>query len=921
MHSSLSLHLLGGVSLVHNGMALPTPRSRRGLALFIYLACSGRAHTREALADLLWDMTSTSQSLSNLRTVLSRLPAPLAAHLLIDRATIAVDSAGSLLIDAVELEQVVKNTTATMSVQSAAQLATALATYQGEFLDGLHIEDAARFTEWLVVERERLRYLALDGYQRLTAYYLASGDYAAGIPVATALLRLDPTDETGHGQLMRLLAYSGQRAAALAQFDTYRRMAQAELGVMPDDALQRLYNQILDDEIAAPTVLTEAAGPHHNLPAQVTPLLGRQAAVAAVQALLRWADVRLVTLTGPGGVGKSRLGEAVAWTLLADFADGVFVIELAAVRDPQLVLSAIAKTLEVRDQDSTPLHQRLQEYLQEKQCLLLLDNFEQVIGAAPRVLALLRACPQVKVLVTSRETLRLRGEQEFPVPTLAQADAVDLFVQRAQAVQPTFTLDTSTAAVVTSICQQLDYLPLALELAAAHSKVLAPAAILARLQDRFAFLIGRTRDLPDRQRTLRATLDWSHELLTVEEKRLFQRLAVFIGGRSLEAVTTVCNPVDDKRITPLSVDMLDVLTALLDKSLLYQTPSTTGEPRFMLLLTIHDYASAQLAGSGEADALRQRHLDYYLALAEQAEAELTGANQILWLNRLDAELDNLRAALDYALMSGEIELGARLSAALRRFWGMRGYVGEGRQWLEALLAPSQERSPLTLSPLTRAKALSAAGTLAEAQSDYEQAVTLQQEALALRRAHGDKTGVAVSLNNLGFLAENQGDYRTARSMYEETLALSRAIDYKLYRVISLINLGRLLHALGEYTSARDYAAEGLALNRVMGNQWGIALSLDNLGNLALSQGDYPAARGYYEEALAIRQGFGGKWGIATSLQNLGELNQRQGHYAVAQTLYAESLALRKEIRDQAGIAGVLHSLAGLHHELGDSTAA
>jgi len=333
MTPSLTLTLFGGVSLWHDGVALAAPKSRKGLALFLYLACTGRAHTREALADLLWDATSTSQSLSNLRTILSRLPAPLAAHLLISRATIAVDPAGSRLVDAVELERVVKSTSAALNAQSASQLATALASYQGEFLDGFSVEDATRFTEWLVVERERLRYLALDGYQQLTAYYLGSGDYEAGIQVATSLLRLDPTDETGHAYLIRLLAYSGQRAAALAQFDTYRRMLQAEFGVEPDAALQALYSQIRDDRLTAPRpVVAEAPTPRHNLPAQLTALLGRQPEIAAVQAHIRQPDIRLVTLTGPGGVGKSRLGEAVAWSLLADFADGVFLIELAAVR-------------------------------------------------------------------------------------------------------------------------------------------------------------------------------------------------------------------------------------------------------------------------------------------------------------------------------------------------------------------------------------------------------------------------------------------------------------------------------------------------------------------------------------------------------------------------------------------------------------
>lgn len=917
MNPSLTLNLLGGVQLLNYDVPLALPKSRKALALFIYLAYTERAYTREALADLLWDTTSTAQSLSNLRTLLTRFPASMAAYLSITRDTIAINPKGIVSVDACAFTNTMNTLPQPLSHSAAVTCAGLLASYRGDFLDGFHVTGAPRWHEWMMLEREYLHALALDGYQQLTAYYLACGDYAAGIEVATALLRLDPANEIGHGHLMRMLAFTGQRTAALAQFEACRQLFQDEFGVDPDDALQRLYIQIRDGELAVPTATgAKRSTPRHNLPGEITPLIGQHAATIEVQMLLRRTDVRLVTLTGPGGVGKSRLGEAAAWALVNDFANGVFLVELAAVRDPELVLSAIAQTLGIRDQDSTPLQQRLHEHLREQQLLLLIDNFEQVIDAAPRLFNLLRTCPQVKLLVTSRETLRLHGEHEFVVPTLALRDAVELFVQRAQAVNPTFVLDANTVTTVKTICQQLDCLPLAIELAAVQSKLFSPAAILNRLKDRFSFLIARTRDRPDRQRTLRTTLDWSYELLTPEEQQLFRRLAVFLGGRSLVAVETICNPVDDSAVVPLTNDVLNGLTALLDQSLLYQTTDSAGEPRFMMLATIYEYAAAQLAGSEEADALRRRHLDYYVAMAEQAETELTGANQVIWLDRLDAELDNFRAALDYALLRGTIELGARLSAALRRFWGMRGHVSEGRQSLSDLLVRADQ-----ISPLTKAKVCSAAGTLAEAQSDYDQAVTLQQEALTLRRTHGDKTGVVVSLNNLGFLAENQGDYRTARSLYEETLTRSREIDYKLYIAISLINLGRLLHALGEYALARVYAEESLARNRAMDNQWGIALALDNVGNLALIAGEYPAARTYYEEALAIRRGFGGKWGIATSLQNLGEIDQRQGKYDAARRYYEESLALHKEIRDQSGIAGVLNSLGRLHHDLGDNTAA
>ncbi|MEZ4664000.1 MAG: tetratricopeptide repeat protein [Caldilineaceae bacterium] len=469
---------------------------------------------------------------------------------------------------------------------------------------------------------------------------------------------------------------------------------------------------------------------------------------------------------------------------------------------------------------------------------------------------------------------------------------------------------------MTTICQQLDYLPLAIELAAAQSKLFAPPAILARIQDRFAFLTSRARDLPDRHRALRATLDWSYELLAEEEKRLFRRLAVFRGGRSLAAVGSICNPVNSSQIAPLSIDLLDGLTALIEKSLLYQTTDSAGEPRFMMLVTIHEYASAQLTSSGEAEELQKRHLGYYTELVEQAEPELAGAYQISWLDRLEAELDNLRAALRYALITGEIELGARMSAALRRLWEMRGYMSEGREWLTAMLAQDH-----AIAPLTKAKVFAAAGLLASRQGDYAQAAPFYQETLTLRRVHGDKVGVARALMNLGNHAKAQGDNGTARNLLEEALVLSRQAENMECLVLALINLSSLVYTLGEYDLSRICAEESLALNRAMGNRWGIALSLDHLASAMLIQGDYPAGRLYYEEALVIRQELGDNSTIAWSLESLGWINQRQGNYGVAKALYEESLALRKELSDKSGVASILSSLGTLHHDLGDCQAA
>ncbi|MDQ2997315.1 MAG: NB-ARC domain-containing protein, partial [Chloroflexota bacterium] len=438
---------------------------------------------------------------------------------------------------------------------------------------------------------------------------------------------------------------------------------------------------------------------------------------ATVCDLLRHPKVRLVTLTGPGGIGKTRLGFQVAAELLDDFVHGVFFVNLAPIRDPNLVASVVAQTLGLSETGDQPLQERLQYYLRNKQLLLLLDNFEQVTDAAPLVAELLSSCPKVKILVTSRVSLHLRGEQEFAVPPLALPDlqrlpdlavlsqyaAVALFIQRACAIQPDFAVTNATAPAVAEICHRLDGLPLAIELAAMRVKLLPLPALLARLDNRLKLLTGGARDLPARQQTIRATIAWSYDLLELDTQPLFRRLAVFVGGCTLEAVAAVCNASGD-----LPLDVLDGLATLVDTSLLRQEEGADGESRFVMLETIHEYAIEQLAASGEAVAINRLHAEHYLALAEAAYAHLTGAEQALWLNRLEREHDNLRAAVGWTVESGEIELELRLIATIWRLWEIHGYWSEGRAWLDRVLVRSSasEHTP------AQAKAQLGAGVLA-----------------------------------------------------------------------------------------------------------------------------------------------------------------------------------------------------------------
>jgi predicted ATPase len=467
-----------------------------------------------------------------------------------------------------------------------------------------------------------------------------------------------------------------------------------------------------------------------NLPAQPTPLIGREREVADVTALLRRGDVRLVTLTGPGGTGKTRLGFQIAAELLDDFAEGTYFVDLAPISDPDLVASVIAQTLGARETGGRPLVELLNTYLREKHLLLLLDNFEQVLSAAPLVAGLLAAAPRLKVLVTSREVLHLRSEKEFPVPplelpdpqhpkeieTLSQYAAVQLFIARALDVKPDFAVTNQNAPALAEVCARLDGLPLALELAAARIKLFSPEALLARLNSRLAVLTGGPRDLPERQQTLRNTIEWSYNLLDAGEQTLFRRLSIFVGGCTGDAVEAVCNPDGD-----LPLEVIDRLAALLDKSLLKQLEGSDGAPRFMMLETIREYALERLAASGETEVLRRRHAECFLALAETAEPQFHGSDQRLWLDRIEIEHDNLRAALAWSLEGQRATpqspddqlrsaLGLRLAAALWQFWDRRGYAPEGRRWLERTLAADRgTATPGRLKALVVASMLAAWG--------------------------------------------------------------------------------------------------------------------------------------------------------------------------------------------------------------------
>jgi predicted ATPase/transcriptional regulator with XRE-family HTH domain len=633
----------------------------------------------------------------------------------------------------------------------------------------------------------------------------------------------------------------------------------------------------------------------NNLPTQPTPLLGREAAVEAIVALVRRPDVRLVTLTGTGGIGKTRLAIQAANDLLGDFADGVWFVRLSRLTDPSLVVPTIFETLGLKEVGGQPIAETLRLRLRERSALLVLDNCEHVAAAAPNVADLLEACPAIAVLATSRTALHLRGEHEYLVaplelppatsrPDLARTPervmeyaAAALFVERARAVRADFALTTTSAPMIAEICARLDGLPLAIELAAVRVKLLPPTALLARLEHRLGFLVGGARDLAERQQAMRSTIDWSENLLTPEERVLFHRLGVFAGGCTLEVAEAVC--AEPEGAEPLAIDVLGGLGTLVDQSLIQQREEG-GESRFGMLAVIREYALERLEASGEAEALRRAHAVYMMALAERAEPELIGPEQGAWLDRLEREHDNLRAALAWATERSEAETGLRLVGALGRFWLARGHLREGRAWVEGLLrlaggpelgsgSGGAADTVVTVPARVRARALIAGGAVAFRQADSAAAASWLEEGAALARAAGDPRTTVTAVSALGFLARMRG---------------------------------------GDKERVAAYFEESLELSRQLGDQWAIAVALGNLGDTLVRQGNLERAATTFAEALARARQAGDPGAIHICLLNLGWVMRLRSEPTQAEALLREGLKLAQDLDDPRRCAEALEML-------------
>jgi predicted ATPase/DNA-binding XRE family transcriptional regulator len=715
-----------------------------------------------------------------------------------------------------------------------------------------------------------------------------------------------------------------ERNRAVPRAETVRLLAEAL--ALDDDARAGLI-AASHPELAGSTEPLSSPRRLPGLPIPPTSLVGREQEVAAACALLRRADgeggARLLTLTGPGGVGKTRLALAVATELAADFVDGVAWVELAPLSDPALVANAVARALGVGEGGERPLPEALALAVAERHLLLVIDNCEHLLPAMPLVGELLATAPRLTVLATSRARLRLRGERELPVGPLAAPGledsavpplaglagvaAVRLFVERAAEVRPGFALTPENAVAVAAICRQVEGLPLALELAAARVKVLTPAALRARLAHRLPLLSGGARDAPERQQAMRQAIAWSHDLLGESEQILFRRLAIFAGGCTLEAASAGAAEglagLDDPGT------IIDGLTALVDHSLVrFEEPSAheAAEGRFVMLETIREYALERLEENGEAEAVRRAHAAFYLAFAERAEPELTGPDQAEWLHRLESEHDNLRAALGWARDHGEGELWLRLSGALWRFWELGFHLREGRDWLEGALAADRGARASV-----RAQALNGVANLAYGQGDVAQAAVYQEESLALARAAGDDYGICRSLNDLANIVSERGDYAGAVALYEESLAVSRRIGASWAAACALHNLGLMADHMDDLERAAALLAEALLHWDRLGDEVSRARTLDAAALVARRRGDLDHALALGEEGLALRRRGGDRGGVARSLANLGWTLLERGEGWGAAAFFHEALPLHLEAGNRRGLAGCLTGLSAL----------
>lgn len=890
--------LFGHVSLATGTRPLPIgvwPRRAARSLLLLLLTAPEHRLARDRAVDFLWPELPADrvrdiwyQTLSSLRRVLEPglLPRQRSAFITVDAVSIGLAGTIDLVTDLNLFEALLRRAALEATEARRHTLRAALALYQGDLLEG---EPAA---EWAVARRAELQLAWQRAVIEAAGLDLQAGEPLASVPDLQAVISRDRTSEEAHRALISAYIAAGERDKALRQYEQCRLALSDDLGIEPAAPTRQLLTSATV-VTRPPPLANSTVAPRRLPPGPLTPLIGRDRELAQVEDLLWHPEVRLVTLTGPGGVGKTRLAVEVAQNF-AHEAQGIVFVPLASVRSPGLVLSAIVQALGARRHHEQSLLSTIQHHICRHEVLLILDNFEHVAEAADGVADLLAICPRLTVLVTSRTPLHLAGEYVVVAPPLslpgasrpslaaiARSDAVALFVQRASAARADFTLTEQNAPVVAEICACLDGLPLAIELAAARVRVLPPRAMLSRMDQRLDLLADGPRNAPVRLRTMRDAIGWSYGLLDDRERTLFRRLSVFAGNVSLPAAVWVTRsgeafagdalgPMPDlaTRHPP------DALVALVNHSLLRQEEGNDGEPRFFMLETVRAFALERLSESGEEDAIRGRHLDYLIAFAEASAPSISRPAQAAEVDKLSDAIDDIRAALFWALATGQGVLALRLAVSTFQLWFMRAMPDEGQRWLEKALAAAPDAPAAT-----RAVGLLGAAALALVQGNLPRHAEMGNEALRLARSNGYEFGVAVALFQLGTEAEQRQDLDRAADHYQEALDLMRKHDAPFWIALLLSSLGEVNLWRGQLAEAAALAGEGLALWQETANEWGIAQGLGTAAAVAAAQGDRALAAQRYLQSLNRSLSLEDWRGITGSLAGLAETSSDPRHAA------------------------------------------
>jgi predicted ATPase/DNA-binding SARP family transcriptional activator len=917
----LDVRLLGGFAVSVGGREVPSTawQQRRASAVVKLLALQPqyRLH-REVLMEALWPELEEEPAANNLRVAMHRARqrledagAPAGRFLTRQQDDVVLGDPADVMVDVQQFGVAAQRA---WLIDDPAQTQAAVSRYAGDLLP----EDP--YEDWAAHRRTDLRISYLALLTRLAQLHEANGDHAAAIAATQQLLGTEPLDEAAHASLMRLYARVGAYSQALAQYDALAALLAQELDAEPDLATAALRDEIRAAAQASanqqPLITVPPPEPPTAtaLPAEVPPdidLVGRNRELAELARLLE--RHRLLTLVGPAGVGKTRLAEALFMTEAAHGRPGG-IVELAAVTQPNLLLGTLANALGVTEPESDPSWEALASYIGQSNLLLVLDNFEQILDAAPLVADLLRACPRLAIIVTSRERLRLRAEHVYHVAPLALPElsasseatmdsfpAVNLFLRRAVSADAAFDPTETEIRAIAEVCQRVDGLPLAIELAAARVRLLPPVALLSHMAHPLPLLTGGPRDAPARQRTMRAAIAWSVDLLAADSRALFQHLACFPDSFSIQAVQEIVE-LDDSGVESGPGPLLDLLEGLLDTHLLRRVDADPDSPRFAMLTVVREYARELLDDSPEAPRVRTRHANYFQMLAEGQAPLLTTDAAGSALAILEQEHPNLRAAMTTLLGQGDSDSALRMAAGLWRFWLLRGHISEGRDWLaRGLEAPGEADSAL------RGAALDADGVLAFAQGNFEIARQRHEEALNLARRVGDLALAARALVNLGAVADEQGLPEEAAAYLEEALLASQAAGDERAVAVALANLGQVAISLTEYSRAAELLNKSVLAFRALGDPRSEAAILANLGLMSLMVGDAAVARHCHEEALRVFRELGDNPAEAAEILNLGHATQHMGDWDEAESLYSQAREHFERLGDRSGV-----SFAELH---------